>query len=190
MGRLPRTDIAGEYYHVLNRSNNKLKIFKDNNDYQEFLLLIDETKDLFNVKVLGFCVMPNHWHLLVSPQINGELGNFMRRLTNTHVKRFKSKYSQVGFGHLYQGRYKSFHIRDDKYFYNLLRYIERNAKRANLVDKAEDWKWGSAHNRRFARYKIVDNDLPIDLPTTYLEDLNRNLTTTEKENIKNYTSKK
>ena len=89
------------------------------------------------------CLMKNHWHFVLWPENDGDLGSFLQRLTITHVTRWQRNYNMVGYGHMYQGRFKSFPVETDDYFYQVMRYTERNALRANLVARAEDWQWGS-----------------------------------------------
>src|SRR5258707_6113475 len=83
--------------------------------------------------VLSYCLMPNHWHLVLWPETDGELTDFVRWLTHTHTMRWHAHYHSSGTGHLYQGRFKSFPIQADDHLYTVLRYVERNALRANLV---------------------------------------------------------
>jgi putative transposase len=87
--------------------------------------------------------MPNHWHLLLWPERDGELAAFMQRLTITHVRRWQEHRGYAGLGHVYQGRYKSFPVESDEHFWVVARYIERNALRASLVLRAEEWRWSS-----------------------------------------------
>ena len=89
--------------------------------------------------------MPNHWHLVVWPQEDGELSRFTGWLTLTHTQRWHAHRQSTGSGHVYQGRFKSFPVQDDDHFYTVCRYVERNALRANLVKRAEDWRWGSLY---------------------------------------------
>jgi putative transposase len=91
--------------------------------------------------------MPNHWHLVLWPEKDGQLANFMQRLTVTHVTRWQKHRGCVGHGHVYQGRFKSFPLESDEYFYQVVRYVERNALRANLVKRAQDWCWSSLWRR-------------------------------------------
>jgi putative transposase len=89
-------------------------------------------------RLLAHCLMPNHWHLVDWPQADDELTAFVRWLTQTHSMRWHAHYHTAGTGHSYQGRFKSFPVEADEHLYTLLRYVERNALRANLVD------WGGA----------------------------------------------
>ena len=87
--------------------------------------------------------MPNHWHLALRSDADGELSRFMRWITATHTMRYRAHYDTSGEGHVYQGRFKSFPIQDDAHFLIVCRYVERNAVRARLVKQAEQWQWGS-----------------------------------------------
>ena len=180
MSRPPRIDIADYHYHVLNRANARSQIFNTPADYQLFMEILADTVELLNMRLLAFCVMPNHWHLILKPRADGDLSRFVARLTNTHVKQYQVKNSLIGTGHLYQGRYKSFMVEDGQYFYTVLRYVERNATKAKLCVRAEDWQWGSAFLRAKGGSKILA-PLPIDLPPQYFTDLNTPLFTSDEE---------
>jgi putative transposase len=91
--------------------------------------------------------MPNHWHLVLRPHADGTLSDFVRWLTVTHTQRYHAAHRTGGTGPLYQGRFKSFPVQDDGHLLSLIRYVERNPVRANLVERADDWRWGSASNR-------------------------------------------
>ena len=136
-------------FHVINRRVGKQQLFFDDEDYLAFESVIQETLEKRPMRILSYCLMPNHWHLVLWPQGDGDLGRFMQRLTITHVTRWQKYYNMVGYGHLYQGRFKSFPVETDDYFYQVNRYVERNALRANLVSKADQWQWGSLWIRQF-----------------------------------------
>ena len=95
------------------------------------------------LRLLGYCLMPNHWHMVLWPEKQRQLTEFLRWLTHTHRLRWHAHYHTGGTGHIYQGRYKSFPVESDDHLFAVLRYTERNALRANLVATAEDWRWGS-----------------------------------------------
>ena len=95
------------------------------------------------MRVLSWCLMPNHWHLVLWPREDGQLSRFMLRLCTAHVRRHFAHYQTSCGGHLYQGRFKSFPVQDDFHFLTVCRYVEANALRANLVGRAQDWRWGS-----------------------------------------------
>jgi putative transposase len=116
--------------------------FKDE-DYEAFEAMIEETVVARPMRVCAYCLMPNHWHFVLWPEQDGDLADFMQCLTSKHVRRWQLQRDEVGTGHVYQGRYKSFPVESDEHFYQVVRYVERNALRAGLVQLAEDWKWSS-----------------------------------------------
>jgi putative transposase len=132
-------------YHVLNRANGRSKIFKDQADYEAFDKVLAEAVARTEMRLLAYCVLPNHWHMIVWPRENAALSQFAGWLTLTHTQRWHARRRSAGSGHVYQGRFKSFPVQDDEHFYTVARYVERNALRANLVHRAEEWPWGSLH---------------------------------------------
>lgn len=183
MGRAPRVDIADIVYHVINRSNGKVGIFNTGKDYENIERILEEAADQFAIKIYAYCMMPNHWHLVVSPKMDGELSRFMQWLTLTHTQRYHVSHKTTGFGHLYQGRYKSFPVQTNEYFLQMVRYVERNPVRAKLVKKAEQWRWSSLWRREQgndAQKKILAK-WPTELPDGYLAYVNLS---EEMENLK------
>jgi putative transposase len=130
-------------FHVLNRGNSRAGIFLDDADYEAFEKAMADTMEHVPMRILGYCLMPNHWHLVLWPVRDGDLGRFIQRLTTTHVRRWHLYRQSVGSGHLYQGTYKSFPIEDDEHLLTVLRYVERNPVRPTLVGRAEQWRWSS-----------------------------------------------
>jgi putative transposase len=145
MGRPKRAADGGLIYHVLNRANARLTFFHKPEDYAAFERVLEEAVERTKMRLLAYCLMPNHWHLVVWPKADGDLSRFTGWLTLTHTQRWHAHRRSTGSGHLYQGRFKSFPIQDDAHFYTVCRYVERNALRANLVERAEDWRWGSLY---------------------------------------------
>ncbi len=160
MPRTARKALGGIVFHVLNRGVGRRRIFDKDEDYLAFERVMAKALAAEPVKLLAYCLMPNHWHLLLKPRVDGQLGRFMQRLTMTHVRRWQEHYHQVGHGHLYQGRFKSFPVQEDTHFLTVARYIERNALRARLVERAEEWRWSSLGRRVDA---AADNGRP-ELP--------------------------
>jgi len=146
MARPPRADEAGGLYHALNRGNARAEIFHAPEDYQAFERIIAEGLKAYDVALFCYQLMPNHWHLVLRPNRDGEMSKFLRWITATHTMRYHAHYHTSGEGHVYQGRFKSFPIQDDSHFLTVCRYVERNALRAQLVRRAEDWRWGSLWN--------------------------------------------
>ena len=131
-------------YHVLNRAAGRMELFRHDADYAAFVRTLAETIECVPMRVCGYCVMPNHWHLALWPEHDGALSRFMQRLTITHVRRWIEHRHRVGMGSVYQGRYKSFAVENDEHFTTMIRYVERNPVRAGLVRKAQRWPWSSA----------------------------------------------
>lgn len=174
MTRIPRSAVGDMVYHVLNRANGREKIFKKQKDYQAFEKILHEAKEKYPMRILAFCLMPNHWHFVLYPEKGEDLSKFMRWVTHTHTQRYHAHYKSIGCGHVYQGRYKSFPIEQDDHFLQVCRYVERNALRAGLVRRAEDWKWSSAwvRERGNKKQKSLLSDWPTLKPNNYLEWLN------------------
>lgn len=163
MPRPPRADVAGEIYHALNRGNGRQQVFHKEADYEAFERVLVEGLEKHPVSLYAYCWMPNHWHMVVSPRENGAMSRLMYWVTMTHTARHHAHYHQAGFGHLYQGRYKSFPVQSDEHFLVLCRYVERNALAAKLCERAEDWRFGSLYNWRNRRACILKLD-PWPMP--------------------------
>ena len=143
MPRTPRADEAGGIYHALNRGNGRAKIFHKDADYAAFERILSEGLARCDVQLFSYQLMPNHWHLVLRPDSDGEISRFLRWITATHTMRYHAHFQSSGQGHVYQGRFKSFPVQDDAHFLTVCRYVERNALRAGLVRRAEDWRWSS-----------------------------------------------
>src|SRR3989338_7257709 len=183
MPRIYRVDVGGEVYHVLNRANARVQIFDTDADYQQFEAILEVAIETYNVPLLAYCIMPNHWHLILHPQTDGEMQKFVGWLSNTHTRRWHVAKETIGQGHLYQGRYKSFLCQEDGHFLTLVRYVERNAKKAGLVRRAEDWRWSSAWHREYddQEQKNLLSQWPIEIPGGYTGWLNKPQTQEEED---------
>ena len=187
MPRINRVDVEDQIYHVLNRANARVQIFDNEKDYQLFESILEEAKEKFDMRILAYSIMPNHWHLILYPKNEGDLSKFMGWLSNTHTRRWHASKKTTGQGHLYQGRYKSFLCQDDNYFITLVRYVERNPRKANLVKKAENWKWGSVWRREngTAKQKQLLSEWIVSEPKNYLKYLNEPQNESEEKAIQN-----
>lgn len=145
MPRQKRVDEAGVCYHAINRGNARQEIFHKPEDYEAFIRVLAQGLEKYSVELFSFSLMPNHWHLVLRPQKDGQMGRLLRWVTATHSLRYHAHYHTRGEGHIYQSRYKSFPVQADTHFYVLCRYVERNPLRANLVTKAEAWRYGSLY---------------------------------------------
>jgi putative transposase len=147
MPRTARQAPGGFVYHALNRAVARLPLFQKDDDYAAFERVLAEAHTLHPIRILAYCLLPNHWHFVLWPRAQDELTAFLRWLTHTHSMRWHAHYHTAGTGHLYQGRFKSFPVATDDHLYTVLRYVERNALRAGLVTRAERWRWGSLWRR-------------------------------------------
>jgi len=183
--RLRQTD-GGIVYHVLNRGAGRMKLFEKAGDYEAFEHVIEETVERTGIRLLSYCVMPNHWHILVWPREDGELSEIMRWLTVTHTQRWHAYHHTAGTGPVYQGRFKSFPVQSDEHFLSVVRYVERNPVRAKLVQRAEDWQWSSLWRRRndAAWASKTLSRWPVAQPADWLRRVNAALTAGELESLR------
>lgn len=147
MPRRPRLAAGDLAYHVLNRRVGRLSLFESPADYSAFETILSEAQALTGFRIAAYCLMPNHWHLLLWPRRDGELSEVLRWITVTHTQRWHSAHHSAGTGPIYQGRFKSFPVQSDEHFLTVARYVERNALRAKLVRQAETWRWSSLWKR-------------------------------------------
>lgn len=186
MPRTARRTPGGFVYHVFNRAAAKFKMFRTEKDYLAFEKAQTEALARFpGIRLLGWCIMPNHWHLVIWPIGSKDLARFMHWLTLAHASRWRTSHRTIGWGPLYQGRYKSFVVQDDAHYLVVLRYVERNALRARLVKRAEDWRWGSLYARlsNDPKLRVMLSDGPVPLPQDWIERVNTPQTRNEEEEL-------
>jgi putative transposase len=176
MPRVARAVVDGGCYHVLNRGNARSEIFHKPADFEAFLRVVGEAQHRYPVDLLAWCLMSNHWHLILRPRKAAALAEFMRWVGVTHVRRYQEHYQQRGGGHLYQGRFKSFLIQSDEHFLTVCRYVEANPLRARLVRRAENWAWSSlGYDPGEHAPLVVCADWPVDRPRDWAALVNRAL---------------
>ena len=174
-------DALGRYcYHVLNRGNGRRTVFRKAGDYAAFIKLLGQAGERVDVRLLAFCLMPNHFHLALWPRRDGDLSKYMMWLSTAHVRRYHEHYHTSG--HVWQGRFRSFPIQEDDHLLRVLRYLERNPVRAGLVERAEDWLWSSA--AAVPEYGPVLDPGPVARPGKWLEHVNRPQTEGEVERLR------
>ena len=164
-------------YHVLNRAVGRSVLFKKDADFEAFENVVEQTHARTGIRILSYCVMPNHWHLLLWPREDGELSEVMRWLTVTHTQRWHVQHGTSGTGPVYQGRFKSFPVQSDEHFLAVARYVEQNALQADLVERAQDWRWGSLWRRTSRRTEAVAllSNWPVPRPADWIRRVNRPL---------------
>lgn len=138
MPRKPRVHFPGALYHVLSRGNNRQKTFLSPNDYKSFLSALAKVRKHFPFSLHAFCLMPNHFHLLVEVGQH-PLSDIMQRLLTSYTIRFNLNHKR--HGHLFEGRYKAILCDKNSYLLELLRYIHLNPVRAKLVKDPAAWPW-------------------------------------------------
>ena len=180
MARAPRVDVGNSLYHVINRANARLKIFFKEEDYRLFESVLVEGIEKYDVRLLAYCLMPNHFHLVLYPKQDGDVQKFMQWITLTHTQRWHVQNKTIGSGHLYQGRYKSFLIEQDKHLLSVIRYVERNPLRAKLVKRVESWEFSSLARRLRSKGAKWLATWPIPRPADYLDFVNTALTAGER----------
>jgi len=175
MPRKPRTAPGGLACHVINRSSGNIKLFRDAADYQAFEKVLAEARKRCAMRVCAYILLPTHFHLVLWPSREGQLSRFMQWLSMTHTQRWHARHHNAGRGHLYQSRFKSFLIEHDAHFLSVCRYVERNALRAKLVKRAEDWMWSSLACREKGLEKANDllDDWPVERPPRWQRLVNR-----------------
>lgn len=173
-------------YHVLNRSAGRFNFFRSVKDFEAFHCLIVEAHTLHPIRILSYCILSNHWHFVVWPQHDGEVTAFFRWLAHTHAMRWRVSHNTVGYGHLYGGRFKSFPVEQDRSLLTVCRYVERNALTANLVDRAEDWRYGSLYVRDHGPDDIrsILTPWPVARRPDWITHVNEPLTPREVEAMK------
>jgi putative transposase len=171
---MPRATPGGIVYHVLNRANAGIIMFRSKSEYAAFEQALEEAHARVPVRLLAYCLMPDHWHLVIWPRRARELSEFMRWLTVTHTRRWHAQRHVSGSGHLYQGRYRSFPVEPGEPLVDVLRYIESNPKRDKRVTKAEAWPWSSLARRlkgdRRPRAGDAGGAAPDDTPAALLDE--------------------
>jgi len=170
MPRRPRVATGGLAYHVLNRRVGRLQLFEKPGDYAAFEQILQDAYDRTRIRILAYCLMPNHWHLLLWPRQDGELSEVLRWLTVTHTQRWHAHRQTAGTGPVYQGRFKSFPVQTDEHFLTVARYVERNALRAKLVARAEEWRWSSLWRLSQGNPKLMTflSEWPVEKPRQWL----------------------
>ncbi len=164
---MPRRCLAGTaglVFHVINRGVRRLQLFDTPDDYAAWFLCFAEAQRRYPVDVFAYCLMPNHFHMVVRPSEDGQLPGFMRVGTVTHSMRWHAFRGTLGSGAVYQGRYRAFPVQTDGHFLRVCRYVEANALRARLVTRAEHWQWSSVASRGRNWHPLKLAEWPMVLP--------------------------
>ena len=173
-------------FHVLNRGNARARIFHKDADYEAFERILGEAKERYDMRLLTYFLMPNHWHLVLWPRHDGDLSRFMGWLTLTHTQRWHAHRGTGGTGHVYQGRFKSFPVQADDHFLTVCRYVERNGLRAGLVPRPDAWRWSSLWRREHGCIddRALLSEWPVRCPRDWLSWVKEPQTEAELESLR------
>ena len=158
----------GQYYHIYNRGSGRQPIFREADNYLFVLRKIKEYARAFCVAVIAYCLMPNHYHLLLRQDGAADTGLLPRRVFNSYTKAFNKRYNRSGT--LFEGRYKAIHVDKDSYLLHLCRYIHANPVKHGLVPRLEDWPYSNYHEWIGTRGGVlVDRELVHEhFPTAHI----------------------
>jgi putative transposase len=171
MPRRQRTGMAGLIFHVINRGARRTALFDTDADYAAFEDLLIDVRAEMQIPLLAYCLMPNHWHLVLWPERDDDLSSFMKRLAGTHALRWNAAHHCLGTGAVYQGRFKAIPVQADLHFLRLCRYVERNPVRAGLVAAAAEWRWSSLWRRLHRCDHRLLSRWPMPVPAAWLDAL-------------------
>jgi putative transposase len=165
---------AGGLYHVVNRGNDKRVIYRKPSDYDRFVRLLQRGRTRAPVRLIAFCLMPTHFHLVLCPLASDALSIYMQWVTTSYACDFRRRTNTSGYGHVFQRRFWAAQVCDEPGFIRLMRYVEGNASRAHLVARAEAWRWTSLVDRLKKPPQIID-PCPLELPAPWCEWVNLGL---------------
>lgn len=173
MGRPARNSQGGTIYHVIGRGLKPKPMFRFEEDYQEFDVVLSQAVERLEPRLLAYCVLPKHWHLILTPRKDGDLSKLMAWLTTTHSARWHAKPRRAGTGGLYERRFRSFPVQDNEQLLDVLRFVEAHPRRAGMVESLGDWRWSSACRRGKPDEASIPllSSPPVPLPLDWNEQL-------------------
>jgi putative transposase len=175
MPRSARRLVDGLPYHVLNRGNRRQTIFSQSSDYETFLTTLADAILEVPIALYSYTIMPNHFHLVLWAERGVEISAFMGWFMSTHIRRYHRFGELWGTGHLYQGRFKAFPIQTGHHLLTVFRYVEANALRARLVQRAEDWPWSSLTQEASSDGRVIVTPPPVLKPDNWSDVVNQSL---------------
>ena len=182
MPRTARELFKNAFYHVVNRGNNRQDVLCKDLDFHVFLSLLMESKQKYPLPIFAYCLMPNHFHLILQAREPENVWRFVHWAMTCFAEYSHAEHKTSG--HLWQGRYKSFLVDNDRYLITAMRYIESNPIRANLVLSCADWPWSSIRNHCQNAYGGLVDPSPVVLPRDWINFVNAPLTKKEIEIMK------
>jgi len=182
MPRISRGLFDDSIYHIINRGNGGQIVFQKDKDYEAFINLMGKAKTRYDIRIFAYCLMPNHFHMVLMPHRSKDLSQWMQWLMTSHVRRYHRHYGTRG--HIWQGRYKSFLIKIDSHLLTVLKYVEGNPLRAGLVNSAKDWLWSSHMESIGKRQHLLIDEAPIELPREWGKFVDEPMTEKELERLR------
>ena len=183
MPRTARASVGNICYHVINRGNAGATVFQKQTDYRRFIEMIHQACERLPLRVVCWCLMPNHFHLVLWPHEDGDLSRWMQWLMTCHVRRYHRHYNSSG--HIWQGRFKAFPIQQDGHYLPVLRYVESNPLRAALTARAELREWSSLYALMNRQNLQLLSEGPVERPDNWLRIVNQRQPEAEVEVIHN-----
>jgi putative transposase len=167
----PSDGFGGTVFHAVNRATQDQLLFRDHGEFLAFQHLLARALVERPIRLLACCLMPNHWHMVLWPAADTEMAAFFHWLCGTHARALRRWRGTEGRGAVYQGPFRAVPVETETYFYRVIRYVERNALRAGLVDRAEAWPWSTASP--VCRMQGIDlAPWPVERPRRWLEFVN------------------
>jgi putative transposase len=159
MGRQLRLIADGLVYHALNRGNNRAPVFRRDADFQHFLDALAQTKERYPFRLYAYCLMSNHFHLVLEPAAGQSISRIVQSLTVAHTWHFHK--SSATSGHVWQGRFKSPVISTDEHLLTVMRYVESNPLRAGIVGDLDAYPWSSYLTHGLGQRQPVVDEAPL-----------------------------
>jgi putative transposase len=181
MPRKPRVLEPNRVYHVFNRRTDRQLLFPSPSAYDEFLDVLHEGRQRYNIRVCAYCPLQTHWHQAIWIREHDGVApviSYLRWLSSKHALRFRRVSGTRGNGHVYQDRYKAVHVGNDWHYLTLIRYIEANPLAAGLVKRAQDWPWSSLAERLGGSRRILSKG-PVPIPADWADIVNARCPTAE-----------
>jgi putative transposase len=175
MPRRLRVFLDGVPLHVVNRGNRRERVFLVEADYLGFLGAIATAAERTTVRLLSYCLMPNHFHLVLWPEVGVEVPAYMQILMNAHIRDLQKRHGTAGTGHIYQGRYRGHAILSERHLLGVCRYVEANGLAAGLAQRAEQWPWSSLAQTGPAEGANLIGPWPVPKPADWLDQVNQPL---------------
>ena len=184
MPRALRSYDTDAVLHVVNRGNDRRRLFANERDYAAFVGLLSWALTRADLRLLAYVLMPNHWHLVAWPASAAQLSRFMHDVTGAHAALVRTESGTRGTGHIYQDRYHAVMVDSDVRYYRVLRYVEANPVRAGLVGRAEQWRWSSLRERMDGGRLITDGPVALPPPEEWATLVNAGLRPDECADVK------